>query len=79
MQKPVILRASTFSALHRGKRFAKPAMGSHIYEFGGKLFLQLFGGPIGSNFTAWLASIVMKAFDNLWETLLIANEIIFLV
>ena len=29
------------------------AMGSHIYEFGEKLFLQLWGGPIGSTLTAW--------------------------
>ena len=42
------------------------AMGSHIYEFGGRFYLQLFGGPIGMVLTAWLASIVMKAFDNLW-------------
>ena len=54
------------------------AMGSHVYEFGGKLYLQLWGGPIGSTLTAWLASIVMKAFDNLWESLLIANHILYL-
>ena len=54
------------------------AMGSHIYEFGEKLFLQLWGGPIGSTLTAWLASLVMKAFDNLWVSLLIANRILYL-
>ena len=54
------------------------AIGSHIYEFGEKLFLQLWGGPIGSTLTAWLASLVMKAFDNLWKSLLIANRILYL-
>ena len=51
------------------------AMGSHIYEFGGRFYLQLFGGPIGMVLTAWLASIVMKAFDNLWVELLRANRV----
>ena len=41
-------------------------MGSHIYEFGNKFYLQTRGGPIGLSLTAWVASIVMKAFNNLW-------------
>ena len=36
------------------------SMGSHSYEFGGRFFLQLLGGPIGLSLTAWLASLVMK-------------------
>ena len=42
------------------------AMGSHIYEFGNKFYLQFRGGPIPLAPTAWIASIVMRAFDNLW-------------
>ena len=41
-------------------------MGSHVYEFAGRFYLQTLGGPIGLAITAWLASIVMKCFDNLW-------------
>ena len=51
------------------------AMGSHVYEFNGRFFLQLLGGPIGMVLTAWLSSIIMKAFDNLWVNLLLSNNI----
>ena len=34
-------------------------------KFGGKYYLQTQGGSIGLAITSWLASIVMKAFDNL--------------
>ena len=53
------------------------AMGSHVYEFGGRFYLQLAGGPIGMVLTAWLASIIMKAFDNLWVGLLVSNRVKF--
>ena len=46
------------------------SMGSHSYEFGGKFFLQLLGGPIGLSLTVWLASLVMKCFDVLWLSLM---------
>ena len=54
------------------------AMGSHVFEFGGKFYLQLVGGPIGLALTAWLASIIMKAFDNLWLQTVISNGLKFL-
>ena len=50
-------------------------MGSHVYEFTGKFFLQLLGGPIGLNVTAWAASIVMKCLDNIWTALLRSNNV----
>ena len=51
------------------------AMGSHSYEFAGKFYLQVLGGPIGLALTAWLSSIVMKSFDILWQNLLIKNGV----
>ena len=51
------------------------AMGTHCYEFAGKFFLQLRGGPIGLNITAWAASIVMKCYDNIWMAILRSNKI----
>ena len=41
----------------------------------GKFFLQLRGGPIGLNITAWAASIVMKCYDNIWMAILRSNKI----
>ena len=45
-------------------------MGSHVYEFCGRLFLQNNGGPIGLASTASLASIIMKIWDKMWLQLL---------
>ena len=54
-------------------------MGSHCYEFGGKLFLQVRGGgPMGLAITAWIASITMKCYDSLWISFLNANGLDFL-
>ena len=50
-------------------------MNSHVYEFQGDCYLQCFGGPIGLAITAWLASIVMQCFDNLWLQLVQKNNI----
>ena len=36
-------------------------MGSHCYEFNGKFFLQVLGGPIGLAITAWVASITITS------------------
>ena len=51
------------------------SMGSHCYEFAGRFYLQLLGGPIGLAVTAWIASITMQCFDNLWTKLLADNKI----
>ena len=45
-------------------------MGSHVYSFGGKYFLQREGGPIGLRSTATLASMTMKLWDIAWLSLL---------
>ena len=50
-------------------------MGSHCYEFAGKFYLQVMGGPIGLAVTAWIASITMKCFDNLWMNVLKSSNI----
>ena len=52
-------------------------MGSHCYEFAGSFYLQTLGGPIGLAATAWIASLTMKCFDNLWNALLVRNRVIF--
>ena len=44
-------------------------MNTHIYFFGGKLFLQKESGPIGLRSTACLAAIVMKLWDLAWLSL----------
>ena len=41
-------------------------LGNHIYTVGGKLFIQLLGGPIGLTLTTILAEIVMREFDHLY-------------
>ena len=50
-------------------------MGTHCYEFNGKFYVQKRGGPIGLAVTAWIASIVMQCFDNLWVKLLKMNNV----
>ena len=40
---------------------------THIYTFGGKLFKQAKGGPIGLRGTCALARLVMNVWDSLWE------------
>ena len=45
-------------------------MGTHVYSFGDKIFLQRAGGPIGMRFTASLANLVMKKWDQKWTQLL---------
>ena len=39
-------------------------MGTHVYSFGDKIYLQKRGGPIGMRFTASLANLVMKKWDQ---------------
>ena len=41
-------------------------LGNHIYTVGGKLFIQLLGGPIGLTLTKILAEIVMREFYHLY-------------
>ena len=38
----------------------------HFYEFGGKKFQQMGGGPIGLRGTCTLAKLVMQVFDGRW-------------
>ena len=45
-------------------------MGTHVYSFGEKIFLQCKGGPIGMRFTASLANLIMKIWDQKWLELL---------
>ena len=42
------------------------AMATHVYSFGGKVFLQADGGPIGLKLTAALAALIMKLWDIAW-------------
>ena len=49
-------------------------MSHHVYTFGGKLYLQQSGGPIGLRFTACLASAIMKIWDEAWLDLLEKNK-----
>ena len=46
------------------------AMGHHLYSFGGKIYLQAGGGPIGMRFTACLAAAIMKIWDMAWIDLM---------
>ena len=39
-------------------------MGTHAYTLCGQLFLQSMGGPIGMRFTASLANLAMKMWDD---------------
>jgi len=41
-------------------------MGTHIYYFAGKFFLQSDSGPIGLRSTASLAALIMKLWDTAW-------------
>ena len=44
-------------------------MGTHVYTFCDKLYLQQSGGPIGMRFTASLANLIMKKWDTKWQEL----------
>ena len=46
-------------------------MCSHVYQFCGKYYLQVNGGPIGLRSTATLASLIMKLWDQAWVNLLV--------
>ena len=46
------------------------SMSTHVYSFGGKLYLQLDGGPIGLRITATLAALIMKLWDQAWLQLM---------
>ena len=39
---------------------------NHLYEFGGKIFRQKMGGPIGLRATCAIARLVMCIWDKLW-------------
>ena len=41
-------------------------MGTHVYSFEDKVFIQRSGGPIGMRSTASLANLVMKCYDQAW-------------
>ena len=45
-------------------------MGTHLYSFCGKTFVQLVGGPIGLRLTAALANLIMCFFDRSLRQLL---------
>ena len=50
-------------------------MGTHVYEFAGRYYVQVDGGPIGLRSTACLASLIMKIWDCAWQKLLEREEI----
>ena len=54
-------------------------MGTHVYTFGDKVFLQCDGGPIGMRFTAALANLVMKMWDQRWSDLLEREQVEYLM
>ena len=41
---------------------------NHLYTFGGKVYRQRKGGPIGLRGTCAIAQLVMCAWDRLWKT-----------
>ena len=41
----------------------------HYYEFGGRKFRQMGGGPIGLRGTCTLARLVMQVYDRKWEAM----------
>ena len=43
---------------------------NHIYTFGGKMYRQVKGGPIGLRGTCALARVIMNIWDRLWERML---------
>ena len=45
------------------------AMGTHVYSFEDKLFIQRSGGPIGMRSIANLANLVMRKYDCAWLAL----------
>ena len=51
-------------------------MGTHVYSFGERLFIQRSGGPIGVRSTASLASVVMKYFDKKWSQMMLDEGLI---
>ena len=53
------------------------AMSTHLYSFGGEVYLQSSGGPIGMRSTAGLAAVVMKMWDKSWIKLLKREGVIF--
>ena len=52
------------------------AMATHVYSFGGKVFLQADGGPIGLKLTAALAALIMKLWDIAWLKLLENQKVV---
>ena len=48
---------------------------SRIYNFGGRIFHQSQGGPIGLRGTCAVARIVMQMFDSRWKEILRNNKI----
>ena len=55
---------------------ATEAMFQHyFYNFGGKQFQQIEGGPIGLRGTCTIARLVMQIFDRKWESLVVGAGI----
>ena len=51
-------------------------VGTHVYSFEDKLFVQKSGGPIGMRSTASLANLVMRCYDQAWLKLAKAEGLI---
>ena len=47
----------------------------HYYTFGGQMFQQTEGGPIGLRGTCTIARLVMQMFDRKWENMLVGTGI----
>ena len=48
---------------------------SHVYQFGGKFFLQKKGGPIGLRATCAIARVTMLSWDVKWQQIMKENGI----
>ena len=69
IQKKIIARVLELAVL--------VTMGTHVYSFCGRLYLQESGGPIGLRFTASLANLIMKKFDKAWGDLCEREQLVY--
>ena len=49
--------------------------GNHLYTFGGNIFKQRKGGPIGLRGTCAIARLTMCSWDRVWKKLMVTNRV----
>ena len=49
---------------------------THLYTFGGEIFRQLFGGPIGLRGTCAVARLIMCLWDKMWKAVMLRAGVI---